>query len=71
MENIYCVKCRKSQSVQAKVAPITWTSKATGAQKQRNGLHAECPQCGTKIRKFTKNAATAPAAAEPAAPPAH
>ena len=62
MDSIYCVKCRVRRDVQAEQGPIKWVDKKTGQEKQRHGLHATCPVCSTKIRKFkSNNGGSAPA----------
>lgn len=48
MTDMYCVKCKKKVTVDDKNVKREMTV------KERPMLRAVCPQCGTKMTKFTK-----------------
>jgi len=48
MTDMYCVKCKKKVTVDDKNVKREMTVKG------RPMLRAICPQCGTKMTKFTK-----------------
>lgn len=50
--SMFCVKCRKMQSVAAVPKQISWSSKVSGTACSRKGIEGICPTCGIRMQKF-------------------
>jgi hypothetical protein len=61
---IYCVKCKKKQTITGLIDQAVEWNKPNGSKGMRHGWSGTCSVCGCRVKQFKKNPATSASISE-------